>query len=136
MFSTKGFLEVDVGHIQAIHGVPKTLSNWAVDEKIGNGTCINVFSTLWMQSLPTMKLTTAPPQPPHMEDLLVHDVLHPHLNSWNSDLIHSIFGFQDAMTILSISPYAKELLLTLMFWKVTTDGNYSVKSAYFHCMCR
>jgi hypothetical protein len=99
--------------------------------KIGDDSHINVWNAPWIRSLPTLKPSTIPP--PSMAELFFNNLLNLDLSSWNNDLIHSIFTYQDATTILAI-PLGNRALVDTYVWQHTVDGSYSVKSAYTHCM--
>lgn len=134
-FLRKGFLEAGIGHNPSYtwrstwrsQNLIKLGYTW----KIGDGSQINIWTSPWIRSVPTLKPSTPPS--PNTEELSVKDLLNHDLVSWNSDLIHSIFNYTDAAAIISI-PLRERQLVDSCVWNHTVDGAYSVKSAYNLCM--
>lgn len=98
--------------------------------KIGNGSQNNVWNMPWICNSPTLKPSTPPLL--HYEDLTVNYLLNPDGNSWNIPLVQSLFNHSDAASIVSM-PLFPRLHSDQRIWKLTTDGSYTVKSAY--CIC-
>ena len=134
-FARRGFLDADLGHnpsfawrsIWSSQNLVKLGFRW----KVGDGSQIRVWTDPWIRTLPSLKPSTPPPN--NMEDLSVHDLMNNDMSSWNSDLIHTIFNFQDAMAILS-TLFRDRNLVDSPVWKYSVDGSYTVKSAYSQCM--
>jgi len=134
-FPRRDFLDTNIGHnpsytwrsIWSSRDLIKSGYRW----KIGDGSHINVWNDPWIRSLPTLKPSIIPS--PSMAELFVNNLFNPDMSSWNNDLIHSIFNFQDATAILSITLRNITLVDTYV-WQHTVNGSYSVKSAYTHCM--
>jgi len=99
--------------------------------KIGDGTKTNVWSMPWIRNLPTHKPDTLPP--PHLEDLTMNHLMNPDLLSWNHNLVNSLFTSQVAVVVISTPLFTRSMEDTRI-WKVSPDGNYTVKSAYRICV--
>jgi len=68
-----------------------------------------------------------------MQDLIVRDLFHSDLSTWNADVVNSNFSFTDAAAILSI-PLRHRAHADIRVWQHTIDGSYSVKSIYNCCI--
>jgi len=95
------------------------------------GTKINVWNMPWIRNLPSLKPSTCPPL--YYEDLIVNHLLNPGLNSWNHAMVNSIYNQSDAVAVLTTPLHARSREDSCI-WKVTTDGSYTVKSAYRICI--
>lgn len=65
-----------------------------------------------------------------MADLINHETL-----QWDVPRIQQLFQASDARKILSI-PLRRRYNTDCLIWKFTTDGQYTVKSSYFHALGR
>ncbi|KAJ1411565.1 Reverse transcriptase zinc-binding domain [Sesbania bispinosa] len=65
------------------------------------------------------------------EELKVVDLINVSRGQWKVEMIRSMFSTLDADNILSITLLSLEMEDTLI-WKLSRDGRFSVKSAYFH----
>jgi len=70
---------------------------------------------------------------PFLEDLTVNHLMNLDCLSWNHTLVNSLLIHQDASAVLSI-PLFNRTMTDSRIWKVTSDGNYTVKSAYRICV--
>ena len=83
------------------------------------------------RSLSTLRPSTI--TPPHLEHLLVRDLINPDLHTWNSSLISNIFSISDTSAICGFPLHTHNLHDTRV-WHHFVDGIYTVKSTYNLCM--
>ncbi|PNX90900.1 ribonuclease H, partial [Trifolium pratense] len=135
-FPIIGFLVANIGHNpsytwRSIQSTIPLLSlgyRW----KIGDISNINVWTNPWIRSRTNMHPTTAPPQELYA-DLRVSHLFDSVRNTWNCALLNTIFNTQDVADICKI-PLHTRALQDSIIWKVSPNGNYSVKTAYRLCL--
>jgi ribonuclease HI len=95
--------------------------------RIGDGSNVKIWKDRW---LPT-PITYAVQSPPKVipEDSLVATLIDQEAHTWNLGLINSIFNPEEAKVIASM-PLCPSLPPDKLVWQGTTDGIFSVRSAY------
>jgi hypothetical protein len=94
--------------------------------RIGSGKNVNIWEDHWIPSSPTRKVYT---RRGHSLVRTVDDLIDPGTNSWDEDLIRSIFVQIDAERILRI-PLSHHLSDDFVAWNYTSNFCFSVRSAY------
>ncbi|XP_075650169.1 putative mitochondrial protein AtMg00310 [Castanea sativa] len=94
--------------------------------RIGDGSVINIWKHRWLNSSGGGLIVT-----PQLDSSLitVKDLFIPDTKVWNTELIGQNFLPWEAESIQSI-PISHYPMEDLLIWPFTTDGSYSVKSAY------
>ncbi|CAN1794473.1 Putative ribonuclease H protein At1g65750 [Linum perenne] len=117
------------------HGILKTQSllNQGFRWRIGNGRRIKVWSDPWLKEDGRRHIIS--PVRPGLEDLRVMDLWIPGTKCWDEELLEDLFIPDDVEAILRLTPTSNNDEDT-MIWQVSTDGTYSVKSAYKEVMER
>ncbi|CAN1241903.1 Putative ribonuclease H protein At1g65750 [Linum perenne] len=111
------------------HGILKTQSllqqgyRW----RIGNGRRIRVWSDPWLKEEGRRHVVS--PVREGLEDLRVSNLWIPGTRSWDEELLEELFVPEDVEAILRILPLTDNGE-DAMIWHVSSDGAYSVKSAY------
>jgi hypothetical protein len=95
--------------------------------RVGNGQSINILTDRWIPRPITFSV-----QSPHRilgQQAVVGDLIDQRQGIWKSDLIHEVFMHEEAKIIenIPLSPY---LPPDKLIWKETTDGKFTVWSAY------
>jgi hypothetical protein len=95
--------------------------------RIGDGGNVKIWKDKW---LPT-PITYGVQSPPKviLEDSLVVSLIDQEAHTWNLELINSIFMPDEAKVIASM-PLCPSLPPDKLVWQGTTDGVFSVRSAY------
>lgn len=94
--------------------------------RIGDGSVINIWKHQWLDSLRGGQIVS-----PQLDSSLttVKNLLIPDTKVWNKELIEQNFLPWEAESIQGI-PVSHCPIEDLLIWQYTTDGSYSVKSAY------
>jgi len=110
-FPRRDFLDAGIGHNPSYTWKSiwssQNLINLGYRWKIGDCSQIKVWSSPWIRSLSTLRPSTA--APPHLEHLLVRDLINPDLHTWNSSFISNIFSISDAIAICGLSLHTRNL---------------------------
>ncbi|KAJ1419155.1 Reverse transcriptase zinc-binding domain [Sesbania bispinosa] len=69
--------------------------------------------------------------PEGQEGLKVSDLINKNTGSWKVSVIRSVFAIKDAENILNM-PLMNTEREDELIWKLSRDGKFSVKSAYYH----
>ncbi|XP_042958049.1 uncharacterized protein LOC122293560 [Carya illinoinensis] len=106
---------------------PRPLLAGGLHWKIGNGNSVRIWSDCWLPT-PTSFKVQSPPKTLNI-DATVNLLIDQDTLSWNLPLIQSIFFPKEAAIIskLHVSPCNNNDRLS---WRCTTNGMFSVKSAY------
>nr|KYP39960.1 Putative ribonuclease H protein At1g65750 family [Cajanus cajan] len=134
-FTQGDFLGARLGHnpsfiwrsIQASQVLVRQGVRWC----IGNGSSINIWKDSWLRNSHSPYVTSTAPQ--GYESLTVHDLIDRTLHKWDSHRVQTLFNHQDAQSILSI-PLLNPSRPDSLTWRLTTNGSYSVRTAYHHLM--
>jgi hypothetical protein len=65
-------------------------------------------------------------------NLRVSNIFDPISNTWDQELLHTIFNVEDAADVSKISLHTRAPQ-DIIIWKATPISNYSIKSA--SCLC-
>ncbi|KAJ1433914.1 Reverse transcriptase zinc-binding domain [Sesbania bispinosa] len=90
---------------------------------------IRVFRDPWLKNRSNSFITSNIPE--GYEDLRVEDLIDSNLACWRTNLIRSVFHPEEAVAILD-TPLSSCSRDDELIWKLSRDGKFSVKSAYFH----
>jgi hypothetical protein len=95
---------------------------------VGNGESIQIWKDRWVSRSNTFQITT----PPRILDpeATVSELFQEGSSWWNTQLLHSIFPLDEVQLILSI-PLGSKIQQDTLLWRGTTNGLFSVRSAYF-----
>ncbi|CAN1729936.1 LINE-1 reverse transcriptase homolog [Linum perenne] len=113
----------------AWHSILKTQSliRNGVRWRIGDGKNIRVWYDPWLKEEGRRHVIS--PIVQGLEDIRVADLWIPGTKSWDVELLEELFLPDDVTAILKLIPQADEEA-DMKIWNASTDGNYSVKSAY------
>ncbi|GMI66103.1 hypothetical protein HRI_000279600 [Hibiscus trionum] len=94
--------------------------------RIGDGKSVNIWTDPWLLDTATGRLHVLNSNPSYSK---VSELINSTSNSWNRDIINSIFNPAQASSILSIQlpHYSRE---DLIIWRADKSGMYSVRSGY------
>lgn len=133
-FPSGTFLTAALGHNpsyswRSLHSTQDLLklgSRW----RIGDGASIGAWGEPWLRSNPPQCLTM--PMDPNMNSMTVKDLIQPNVKVWNSPLISTLFPTNIAKLILD-TPLIESCQEDALIRNPSSDGNYSVRSAYKLC---
>ena len=93
---------------------------------IGSSSFVNIWHDPWIPFIPSF----TPPPPSSLPDHhLVSDLIIPETRQWNRALLHNLFDQDTASLIQKIHvPFSP--IEDSIFWAVSLNGKFSVKSAY------
>jgi ribonuclease HI len=96
--------------------------------RIGDGRSVKIWGDRWLPRPSSFQI-----QSPCREwdiNAKVNCLIDESTASWNTALVRDLFNAEDADLIcnLAISKYGQK---DVLFWRGTSDGNFSVRSAYF-----
>ena len=94
---------------------------------VRSGSDINIWSDLWIPTLPEFKTTSQ--KPDEVEIYLVKDLLEQGTGEWNLTLLNQLFSHQEQVAIQKI-PACMGIGNDKMIWHHDNKGQYSVKSGY------
>ena len=94
--------------------------------RVGDGSSINIWNHRWLDFTGGGKIVS-PKLNPSLST--VNDLFIPGTKAWNKELIEQNFLPWEAERIQSI-PVSHFPMDDMLIWPLTTDGNYSIKSAY------
>lgn len=95
--------------------------------RIGDGGNVKIWKDKWLPTLITYAVQSPPKVIP--EDFLVTSLIDQKAHTWNLELINSIFMPNEAKVIASM-PLCPSLPPDKLVWQGTTNGIFSVRSAY------
>jgi hypothetical protein len=130
-FPHNSFLATDMGNRHSFVWrsllSSRDLLNDGLVWRIGDGSNVKIWQDRWLPT-PITYSVQSPPRviPP---DSLVSAIIDQETHTWNIELINSIFMPDEAKVIASI-PLCSSLPLDKLVWQGTTDGVFSVRSAY------
>lgn len=101
--------------------------------KLGNGNRISVWKHPWIRSKESSYVQTTPK--PDLEDLKVCSLFYQSSGNWHESIIHDIFNPVDAQNILNMAIFQTNNE-DVPIWKLSRDGKYLVKSAYYYILWR
>ncbi|CAN1814412.1 Putative ribonuclease H protein At1g65750 [Linum perenne] len=99
--------------------------------RIGDGKNISVWKDPWLKEDDRSYIVS--PVVQDLENLRVADLWIPGTRSWDEELLEELFLPEDVAAIMRIMPPV-EISSDTRIWRVSMDGNYSVKSAYRELM--
>jgi hypothetical protein len=134
-YPKEGFLVAKLGHnpsyvwrsIHASQAVVKRGLRW----RIGNGTSINVWNQPWLRDEKQLFLTTN--MGAGQEAMTVSDLVNHEDGTWKTHVVQQLFNPRDVAEILKI-PLHMTHNVDVPMWRLSRNGKFSVKSAYFHLM--
>jgi hypothetical protein len=95
--------------------------------RIGSGARVNIWEDHWIPNSPTRKVLTRRGQ---IIIRTVDELIDPHTNAWDEELIRENFLAVDAERILRI-PLSGHLTEDFVAWHKTKSHIFSVRSAYY-----
>jgi hypothetical protein len=95
--------------------------------RVGDGRSIKVWGDKWLPT-PTTFAVQSPPKI-LAKTTLVADSIDHGTKGWNIELIQDVFSEDEARVIVGI-PLSSSLPPNRMVWRGTTNGSFTVKSAY------
>jgi hypothetical protein len=96
--------------------------------RVGNGETIRIWKDRWIPCPSTFRINS---QPRLLSlEATVSELIEETTGWWNVQLLSSLFSEEEVNLILSIPPSSKNQKNILM-WRGTTNGLFSVRSAYF-----
>ncbi|KAL0364053.1 UNVERIFIED_CONTAM: hypothetical protein Sangu_0502900 [Sesamum angustifolium] len=99
--------------------------------RVGSGEKIKVWTDPWLPRPVSFRPITPPNE--RFEFLRVSDLINQETGDWNSTVIQDIFLPLDCEVILGI-PLGRTVCEDLLIWHYSTNGLFSVRSAY-HLAC-
>lgn len=110
-------------HIAGARDVIKVGGQW----RLGNGESIRIWKDKWLPSPLTFQVQS-PPSVLH-DNTLVKELFLLDVQSWNVDLVLSLFGVDEAHLILA-THISRRNSNDKYLWGLTEDGTFFIKSAY------
>ena len=101
--------------------------------RVGDGSRIRIWGDNWLEGSPTGKIVS--PRHYFPEDATVSCLINKDQHEWKTQLIEHIFLPHEAASILGM-PLSSHTCLDIVIWPHTTNGRYSVRSAYHFLMER
>jgi hypothetical protein len=134
-FPREGFLEAKLGHNpsytwRSIHASQVVVRN-GLRWRLGTGEKVHVWNQPWLRDDRNACITSACVD--GYANMLVSELVDQSTGSWNYTLIQQLFNSRDAAEIIKI-PLNLQHGEDIPIWKLSRNGIYSVKSAYYHLM--
>jgi hypothetical protein len=130
-FPNDHFLKAKQGYIPSYVWQCISRASWVLKKGciwlVGNGNNINIWEDRWIHQQVGTKIWT--PKPNNTSLHLVKDLIKPHSNEWNEDIIKQNFFPIEAELICQI-PTINSEGEDLISWQGTKEGNYTVRSGY------
>jgi hypothetical protein len=134
-YPNEGFLEANLGHnpsyiwrsIHASQVVVRSGLRW----RLGNGESIHVWSQPWLRDDHNAYVTTACIE--GKEHMRVSDLIDNNTGAWNVLQVQQMFNARDSLEITRI-PLNIQQEADKPIWKLSRNGIYSVRSAYYQLM--
>lgn len=101
--------------------------------RVGNGSSIRIWGDNWLNGSSTGQIVS--PRHYFPEDATVSCLINKDLHEWKAQLVEHIFLPHEATSILGI-PLSSHACVDTVIWPHTTNGRYSVRSAYRFLMER
>jgi len=98
--------------------------------RLKDGKSINIWNDPWLRSNDGSYVQTPLTG---LEELKVSTLMNSSSNKWNDTLIHQIFSSCHVTRILYMHICLPNELDAII-WKYNSDGNFTIKSCYFHAM--
>jgi hypothetical protein len=95
--------------------------------RVGDGNSINIWNDRWLPTPGSHKVQS--PMITQLTDAKVSVLLDVETNWWKTDLVHSLFGPEEAETICGM-PVCPRTRQDQLVWAGTKHGNFTVRSAY------
>lgn len=129
-YPNSSFLEFELGKMPSFiwrsFMAAKDLLSHGIIWGIGDGHSIKIWGDKWLPNVGS--LVVSPVSILH-SDALVSELVDPSLLGWNCSLIDKIFSVSEARIIKNI-PLCPSLPLNKIIWNDTSNGMFSVRSAY------
>lgn len=95
--------------------------------RIGNGATVQIWNDKWIPNPSTFRIVT----PPNVlsPNATVKELFEPDLKGWNIPLLEQIISIEEVQLIRSL-PISCTNQLDTLIWRSTTNGIFSVRSAY------
>lgn len=131
-FPSRSFLNAELGHnpsytwksLWSTQDVLRAGCRW----RLGDGSSIPVWKEPGIHNGPQMSLRSE--SVVNLEHIRVSSLMLPGQRAWNENLVRTISEQEDANTILSM-PLLASVDEDRIIWKHSSNGLYTVKSAYF-----
>jgi hypothetical protein len=104
----------------------KELLSHGIHWRIGDGRSIKIWGDNWVPNIGSLSV---PPESNHFSDALVSNVIDSFIPNWNGSIIDNLFPTNVAKIIKNI-PLCTSLPPDKIFWSGTSNGMFSVRSAY------